>query len=105
MNDTPFFSFSGLAFKTPGDEAEESMNIQIAMEKLRQFAMNRSDQEAAATALAFLERKFPQLKPLADQMRFALSWDDFDPSDQKRKLAVRAYNDLADRLNGNGVHR
>jgi hypothetical protein len=42
------------------------MNIQIAMEKLRQFAMNGSNQEVAAIALAFLERKFPQLKPLAD---------------------------------------
>ena len=98
MDHAPFFSFQGLAFRTTGDAEEESVNIQIAMAKLRHFVMTGADQAEAETALAYLRSRFPRLGPVAEQMQMAFIWDDLDPRDQKRSIGRRAYNALASRL-------
>jgi hypothetical protein len=102
---SPYFSFSGLAFRTPGDEMETEMNLQIAMQHLRAYVVEGAGRDEAAAALAYLQSQSPKLNPFCKEMRFAFQLDDFDDSEHKKRLMIRAYNGIVDRLNGQPVIR
>lgn len=100
----PYFSFHGLPFQTPGDDIEQAMNMQIAMERLRAFVCDQGgNEEDAAAALAFLQNRTPKLSEFCKQMRLAFLLDDFEDADRKKRLIIRAYNGIVDRLNGTPV--
>ena len=91
----PYFSFDGMYFKTPGDELETRMNVEIACQKIRKFVLG-GDQSDAEDALTFLLGEYPKLRPEAKDMREVFLMDDFD--DNKLRLGKRVYNRIIDRL-------
>lgn len=97
---TPYFSFNGLAFQTPGDEVERHMNLKIAMARLERYVLGKGQQDEAMTALAFIEDLRPSLESLCDDIRIAFLLDDFEDYDLKQRFIRRAYNRIVDRLNG-----
>lgn len=96
----PYFSFEGMAFRTTGDDVETDMNTHKAMEILRKFVTKGSGQPEAMQALGYLEDQNPKLERYCDEMRIAFLLDDFDDADAKKRLAIEAYNGIADRLSG-----
>jgi hypothetical protein len=96
----PYFSFEGMAFRTTGDDVETDMNIHKAMEILRNFVTEGSGQSEAMQALGYLEDQNPKLERYCDEMRIAFLLDDFDDAEAKKRLAIKAYNGIADRLSG-----
>ena len=96
----PYFSFEGMAFKTPGDDDETAANTGKAMDILRRFVADGGSQSEAMQALAYLEDQNPKLERYCDEMRIAFLLDDFDDADIKKRMAIKAYNGIADRLSG-----
>lgn len=96
----PYFSLSGLAFQTPGDDTESGVNTRLAMNRIHAFVMTGGSQRDAMEALAYLEDKYPKLEACCDHMRIAFLLDDFESGEEKQRIARKAYNCLVDRLNG-----
>ncbi len=96
----PYFSFDGMAFKTSGDDEETAANMQKAMAILRSFVTDGGSQAEAMQALGYLEDQNPKLERYCDEMRIAFLLDDFDDADIKKRMAIKAYNGIADRLSG-----
>jgi hypothetical protein len=99
-NNNPYFRFAGMAFQTPGDDVETTANTCKAMNILQAFVTNGGSQAEAMQALGYLEDQNPKLETYCDAMRIAFLLDDFDDADAKRRMAIRAYNGIADRLSG-----
>lgn len=99
----PYFSFDGQAFQTPGSALETAMNIKIAMEKLHYLASTGGGHDDAMTTLAYLEDQNPKLERLCDDMRIAFLLDPFDDEEQRRRIIVRAYNGIVDRMNARPI--
>lgn len=73
---TPYFSFSGMAFQTPGDLIESQINLKIAMRELEAFVLGKNGQDEAMVALAFLEDTYPHLEEFCDDIRITFVLDD-----------------------------
>lgn len=76
------------------------MNIMAAMDKLKAYASSGGSEQDAMFALAYLEDQFPRLEPLCDDMRVAFLLDDFNDYDMKKRIIIKAYNRIVDRVNG-----
>jgi hypothetical protein len=96
----PYFTFDGLCFQTPGDAIEITINTAAAMQVLEDVARNREPRSDPMLALALLEDTHPKLEADCDAFRIALSLKDAADERHRLKLAIRAYNALADRLSG-----
>jgi len=105
MRKNPYFSLDGLSFQTPGSGIEQSINLQSAMARICAFATKGEAPQDAMEALAWLEDKYTKLQPCCDHMRIAFLLDDFDDCEQKRRIAIRAYNCLVDRLNNMALRK
>lgn len=97
---TPYFSFSNLAFQTPGDPLEGQINLNAAMRKLEAFVLGKGNQDEAMVALAFLEDFNPRLEEFCDDIRITFILDDCTDFELKQRHIRRAYNRIVDRLNG-----
>lgn len=100
--DKPYFSLEGLAFQTPGDPVEITVNTRAAMAVLEAIARKREPPSDPMVALAYLEDAYPYLEPECDAFRIALGLRDITDEDYRQRLAIRAYNTLADVLSGRG---
>ncbi len=96
----PYFSLDGLAFQTPGDAIEITINTAAAMQVLEDVARNREPRSDPMLALALLEDTHSKLEADCDAFRVALSLKEPAEERHRLKLAIRAYNALADRLSG-----
>lgn len=96
----PYFSLDGMPFQTPGSPVERDINLQAAMERVYNYAFKGGEAEQAQFALAFLEDQVPSLERFCDDMRATFFLDDFMDNDLKKKICIRAYNNMADRLSG-----
>lgn len=99
----PFFSTEGMAFQTNGSDMEAQANIKMAMEKVYDYAFKGGDPAEAQFALAYLEDNVEKISRFCDDLRTTFFLDDFQDSELKRKICVRAYNNIVDRLNGKPI--
>jgi hypothetical protein len=103
MSNSPYFSLAGMAFQTPGSEAEGRINVCRAMSIIKAYVTGRESQEDVPLALEFLASQSPKLEPFIKDIQATFLLDDFLDAEIKRAIGIRAYNGIADRLSGRAV--
>lgn len=102
---TPYFSFSGLAFQTPGEPIEYGIDLRSAMKALRLFVLGNGNQDEVMAALAHIEDRRPDLEEFCDDIRITFILDDCADYELKQRQLHRAYNRIVNRLNNSPISK
>lgn len=92
-----------LAFQPKGTEQESQRKIDQAMEIIRAFCVEGTNERDVQTALGYIEDHCPKTEQFCDEIRTAFLLDDITQSELRSRLCVRAYNKLVSRMNGKPV--
>ena len=97
---TPYFSFKGMAFKGQSTGFETTMNIRIALEVIRNFAMCGGCAHEAMAAIKYIEQQCPKVQTITNDMRLNFFNDDQFPdvdAGRLRIMKLALYSDLEKR--------
>jgi hypothetical protein len=97
----PYFSLQGLAFREAGSIAETRINIQVASEVLKSFAMYGGNYDEPLRAIEFIEQECPKVHIITERMRSVFFDDDKFPDVDKgrlRRMKIQMCCDLESRI-------
>lgn len=92
-----------LAFQPKGTSEEARHKVEKAMEVVRLYCAGEGYERDVQQALAHIEDHCFKTESICDEIRTSFLIDGAIQGELKKRVCVRAYNKLANRLNGRPI--
>lgn len=92
-----------LAFQPKGTSEEARRKVENAIAVIRSYCAGEGYERDVQQALAYIEDHCPKTEQICDEIRTTFLIDGATHGEMKERIAVRAFNKLANRLNGKPI--